>query len=325
MKHIVILWQSFIAWLPHQVDRRVRTLAWLSLIFQIILIGTGGTVRLTGSGLGCPTWPRCTADSLVNVPEQGIHGAIEFGNRLLAVVLGIIAVLAVLAVLELRKQHPALFTLAVLLLAGIPAQAVIGGISVLSELNPYVVGLHFVVSIGLVVLATALVYLVYPHPARFIAPVSRRVGILAGLSAFFVAVTILVGILTTGSGPHAGDAKAPRTGLDTVLMEHLHSYPAYAVLALTILLVLGVFHSGSTEVRRFVVALLGVEVAQIAIGLLQARTGLPIVLVNIHMVLASVLAAVMTAVMLSIWQAGIDRGQNRSNGSIPTATKSRVR
>ncbi|MHB1234139.1 MAG: COX15/CtaA family protein [Microbacteriaceae bacterium] len=324
MKRSTARWRSFINWLPDQVDGRVRGIAWLSLIFQIILIGTGGTVRLTGSGLGCPTWPRCTADSLVNVPEQGIHGVIEFGNRLLAVLLGVIAVIAVIAVLRLRRQYPRLLTLAVLLLAGIPAQAVLGGISVLSQLNPYVVGLHFVASIALVVLATVFVYLVYPHPPAGAVP-SRMLSGLAWITSFFVGVTILVGILTTGSGPHAGDAKAPRTGLDTVLMEHLHSYPAYAVVALTIMLVLAAFRFPATEIRRFAVALLAVESVQVAVGLIQARTGLPVALVNIHMVLASVLAAFMTAVVLSIRHAGAGRDQNRSSGSMPTATKSSVK
>jgi cytochrome c oxidase assembly protein subunit 15 len=302
VKRTLVLWHSLYRWLPVQVDRRVRVIAWLSLIFQVILIGTGGAVRLTGSGLGCPTWPRCTQDSLVNVPEQGIHGFIEFGNRLLAVVIGIIAVLAVVAVVKLRREHKELFVLSLLLLAGIPAQAVIGGISVLTALNPYVVGVHFVVSISLVVLATIFVYRVYQPPGTGALVVPRWFATVAWMTAIVVAITILVGILTTGSGPHAGDAKAPRTGLNNEILEHVHSYPAYTVFALTIVLIIGVIRFRQPELSRYTVALLVIEIVQIAVGLIQARTGLPVALVNVHMVLASVLAAAMTTVLLSMRQ-----------------------
>ncbi|KTR84560.1 cytochrome oxidase assembly protein, partial [Microbacterium testaceum] len=88
----------FVAWLPHDVDRRVRVFAWLSFVAEVLIIGTGGAVRLTGSGLGCPTWPRCTADSLVNTPEMGIHGIIEFGNRTLTGLVGILALIVVVLV-----------------------------------------------------------------------------------------------------------------------------------------------------------------------------------------------------------------------------------
>jgi len=96
-------------WLPSVVDRRVRIAAWASLVSQILIIGTGGAVRLTGSGLGCPTWPRCTEDSFVSTPEMGFHGLIEFGNRLLTFVLIIIAIAMFVFVLRIRKERPELF------------------------------------------------------------------------------------------------------------------------------------------------------------------------------------------------------------------------
>jgi len=293
------LWRSFYRWLPDRIDRRVRIVVWLSFIFQIVLVGTGGAVRLTASGLGCPTWPKCTADSLVNVPEQGIHGVIEFGNRLLAVLLGIIAVLAVLAVLKLRRRHPGLLPLSILLLAGIPAQAVIGGISVLSRLNPYVVGFHFVVSVALVVLATLFLFRTYRAPGDGSLVVRPWLSTVAWLTAAFVAITVLVGILTTGSGPHAGDASAPRTGLSNEILEHVHSFPAYAMFALTVVLTIGLLSTAGGSATRFAVVLLLVEFAQIAVGLWQARTGLPAALVNIHMVLACLVTSAMTLVLLS--------------------------
>src|SRR6478736_5185900 len=126
--------KRIIAWLPDHVDTRLKVIGWVYLVGQIVLVGTGGLVRLTSSGLGCPTWPKCTDDSLVNTPEMGIHGFIEFGNRLLGVVLGLIAIAAFLMVLKLRKSRPELFWLTLLAGLGIPAQALIGGISVWTNL-----------------------------------------------------------------------------------------------------------------------------------------------------------------------------------------------
>lgn len=117
-------------WLPGHVDSRVRVVAWVYLAAQILLVGTGGLVRLTQSGLGCPTWPQCTADSLVNTPEMGIHGIIEFGNRLLGVALGLLAIAAFILVLRLRRSRPDLFWLTLLAGLGIPLQGLIGGITV---------------------------------------------------------------------------------------------------------------------------------------------------------------------------------------------------
>ncbi|HZK58909.1 MAG TPA: COX15/CtaA family protein, partial [Cryobacterium sp.] len=286
-------------WLPTSVDRRVRVIAWVYLAAQILLVGTGGLVRLTGSGLGCPTWPKCTADSMVNTPEMGIHGVIEFGNRVLGAVLAILAIVAFVAILRMRKIRPDLFRLTLLAGLGIPAQAVIGGISVLTKLNPYVVGLHFVISVVLVGLCAAFVYRTYAAPGPRGSVVPLWVLIVSHLTSLFVAVTILVGILTTGSGPHAGDATAPRNGLDTELLQHVHSWPAYITLALTLVLVAASVML-RLPLRRWALLLLLVEFVQVAVGLVQARTGLPEWLVGTHMVLACVLAAVMTALILHL-------------------------
>jgi len=286
-------------WLPTSVDRRVRVIAWVYLAAQILLVGTGGLVRLTGSGLGCPTWPKCTDGSLVNTPEMGIHGVIEFGNRMLGVVLGLVAVLAFLAVVRLRRERPDLFRLALFAGLGIPAQAVIGGISVLTQLDPTVVGLHFVLSAVLVALCTAFVYRVYTGNGERTTVVPRWYAILAHVTSAVVAITIIVGILTTGSGPHAGDENAPRNGLDSEFLQHVHSWPAYLTVALTIALVIGAWRLGRS-LRTWTLALLAVEAAQVVVGLVQANTGLPAGLVGIHMVLSCVLAAAMTAVVLHL-------------------------
>ncbi|TFC61469.1 heme A synthase [Cryobacterium sp. TMT2-18-3] len=287
------------AWLPTRIDRRVRVIAWIYLTAQILLVGTGGLVRLTSSGLGCPTWPKCTADSVVNTPEMGIHGYIEFGNRLLGVALGLVAIAAFLAVVRLRKERPDLFWVALLAGLGIPAQAVIGGISVLAQLNPYVVGIHFVISVILVVLCTVFVHRVYTGrvPRTLAVPVWYRT--LAYVTSAVVFVTILVGILTTGSGPHAGDADAPRTGLDPEILQHVHSWPAYVTVALTVVLLVAAF-SRALPTQGWALLLLLVEAMQVGVGLIQSNTGLPAGLVGIHMVLSCVLVAILTALVLNL-------------------------
>ncbi|MDO9590455.1 MAG: COX15/CtaA family protein [Microcella sp.] len=278
----------------------MRVLAWASLVSQTLIVGTGGAVRLTGSGLGCPTWPRCTDDSFVATPEMGIHGIVEFGNRLLTFVLVIIAILAFLSVLRMRRERPELFRLTIALGLGIPLQAVIGGITVLTQLNPWIVGLHFVVSAVLVALAVVYVHRVYRGRTTRELMVSGAVRALALATAVGAWVTVLVGIVVTGSGPHAGDGGAARNGLDSELLQHLHAWPAYVTFALSVLLLVVALRLGRAPLRRAAIALVAVEVVQIAVGLAQARLGLPELLVGIHMVLACVLIAVVTLVLLTL-------------------------
>ena len=286
------------SWLPSTVDRRVRVVAWASLVCQLLLIGTGGAVRLTGSGLGCPTWPQCVEGSFTNTPEMGVHGVIEFGNRLLTFVLAVVVIAAFLAVLRMRRERRDLFWLTLVQGLSIPFQAVLGGITVLVGLNPYVVGAHFAVSIALVALTTVLVVRVRRGPRGRTAATPTWYATVARVMAGVVVVTVAMGILTTGAGPHAGDADTPRNGLDAALLEHLHAYPAYVLFALTLVLVVAAWRTGLP--RRAVTSLLLVELVQIAVGLTQARTGLPPVLVGIHMVLAGLLVATATATVLSL-------------------------
>ncbi|MGO4691780.1 COX15/CtaA family protein [Glaciibacter sp. 2TAF33] len=291
--------KRLVSWLPDRVDGRLRVIAWVYLVAQILLVGTGGLVRLTSSGLGCPTWPKCSEDSFVNTPEMGIHGIIEFGNRVLGVALGLLAILAFVAILRLRKQRPDLFWLTLLAGLGIPAQAIIGGITVLTQLNPYVVGLHFVVSAGLTVLCTTFLYRVATVPGERMLRAPAWFATVSQLTAIAVAVTVVVGILTTGSGPHAGDAGARRNDLDSEFLQHVHSWPAYTAFVLTVLLVVAAYRL-RLAVRGWTALLLAVELVQIGVGLLQANTGLPPLLVGVHMVLACILVAAMTAVLLNL-------------------------
>lgn len=296
------LWSRFLAWLPRHIDRRVIIAAWATLVVQIGIVGTGGLVRLTGSGLGCPTWPTCTDGSLVATPEMGIHGVIEFGNRMLTFVLVIVAIVTFLFVVRMRRTRPELFWLALAIGLYVPLQAIIGGITVLTNLNPYVVGLHFFASAILVVLSAVFVARVYatPGPRRRVVP--AWVAMTTHVTSLFVTLTVIVGILVTGSGPHAGDGGASRNGLDSAFMQHVHSWPAYTSFALTLVLVVAAWRQrpDTTHLRRWTGLLLLVEVVQIVVGLWQARTGLPIVLVNLHMVLAMLLLAAMTAVVMAL-------------------------
>ncbi len=287
-------------WLPTDVDRRVRVVAWLNLVAQTALVGTGGAVRLTGSGLGCPTWPRCTAESFISTPEMGIHGVIEFGNRTLFFVLQVIAIFALLFVLKYRARRRDLFVLTLIPAGSVLFQAVVGGIIVLSGLNPYVVGLHFLLSIALVVLATLLVFRVYNGngPRTRIGPFWLAATTYS--ASFFVFVTIIVGILTTGSGPHAGDKGAARNGLNPEILQHVHSWPAYITLGLTVVIVAAAWLIPVPGLRKSSMLLLAIEGAQIVVGVTQARLGLPEILVGLHMVLACALAAAMTLTVLSL-------------------------
>ncbi|MBC7518045.1 MAG: heme A synthase [Microbacteriaceae bacterium] len=304
---------NFWQWLPTVVDRRVRAIAWVTLTIQIVVVGTGGAVRLTGSGLGCPTWPRCTVTSVVSTPELGIHGVIEFANRLLTFVIALIAVVAFLYVVRLRRRRRDLFGLSIAIGAGIPAQAVLGGITVLTGLDPWLVGAHFLLSTVIVMLSAIFLVRAYYGAAthRRVAP--RWFAQLSYLAAALVTVAVLLGIVTTGSGPHAGDINTPRNGLNSEVIQLVHSYPAYLLLAVTILLVLGARRLKLEPARSYAGMLLLVEVGQVVIGIVQARLGLPIALVNIHLVLACLLVTAMTAVILSLSLAPLHERDLSSN------------
>lgn len=285
--------------LPRTVDVRIRRLAVASLIGQTLLVVTGGAVRLTASGLGCPTWPRCTDTSLVNTPEMGIHGFIEFGNRLLTFALAAVAALMLVYLWNLRKERRDLFLLALGLLASIPAQAVIGGITVLTNLNPWVVGLHFLVSMALVVFATLLVNRAFGRTGRFMTVAHRALpGIMRPVTAavaLFSALAVMLGVVVTGAGPHAGDADAPRNGLDWDLFSHIHAVPAYLVTAGTaVALALVLMRRIPGPFRTAVIGLLGVTVLQAIIGFTQYYNGIPALLVAAHMLGAALLMAAAT-------------------------------
>ncbi|NUT58213.1 MAG: heme A synthase [Agromyces sp.] len=289
----------FTQWLPDRVDTRIRVFAWLSFAVQTIIIGTGGAVRLTGSGLGCPTWPTCTADSLVPTEELGYHSLIEFGNRMMTGVVGIVALVLFVLVWRIRRERRDLFTLAFIVGAGVVAQAIVGGITVWTGLNPFIVGFHYVSSLVLVcVCAAFIVRMDAAAGPRELAVPGWYSGLTHATTAA-LALTIVFGILTTGAGPHSGDAAAGRNGFEAELLEHVHAWPGYALLALTVALVAGAWRL-RLPTLRWTIVLLTAELVQIGVGLYQARNGLPPLAVGVHMVLAALTAAAMTVVVLRL-------------------------
>ena len=274
---------------PRPIDRWLPYAAWATLVANVGIILTGGAVRLTGSGLGCPTWPRCTEDSFVPTGELQIHSAIEFGNRMLTFVLTAVAIATLVVVW--RSSRPDLRRLALVLALGIPAQAVIGGITVLTDLNPWIVAGHLLISLAMVSLAVLLLWRL-DHPTPDEVP-----GVMPRLALATYAATwavLYVGTVVTGAGPHAGDADSPRNGLDTEQISQAHADLVFLLLGLTIACVL-VARGG---VRRAAVTLLLVELAQGVIGFVQYFTDLPIVLVGLHLLGSALVAAYATRLLL---------------------------
>ena len=282
---------------------RLRAYAWASLASQILIVVTGGLVRLTGSGLGCPTWPKCTDESFVSVPEMGIHGLIEFGNRLLTFVLVIIAGLTFIVIRRTSKSVRYGLTLpAVLLVLGIVAQALLGGVTVLTGLNSWVVGAHFLVSGVLISIASVLVWRVYLPKHE---PISYKAVLLAWPILIVGWATVIVGVVVTGAGPHAGDAATPRNGFDLETWQHYHSWPAYVMTALTLVALVLVWRSlADNHLQNPAVKSLGlllvVAILQAVLGVIQSNTGVPALLAGVHMLGASLIISLLTFQLLAL-------------------------
>jgi cytochrome c oxidase assembly protein subunit 15 len=335
---------------------RLRLYVWLSLVTQILIVVTGGAVRLTGSGLGCPTWPMCTEESLTTTAEMGFHGIIEFGNRLLTFVLLIIAILTFAVAVRIHGNltrlrlpiigffssaiamvlflivdliyfgiaisFPAMAIFGILLVLrvretqksgivipafglglGIIFQAVLGGITVLTGLNSWIVGAHFLVSAFLIAIAAILVFRALPKPQTPVSPISKA---LAWPTAVVSLISIIAGIIVTGAGPHAGDIDTPRNGFNLEIWQHFHSYPGYLMLALILIQLFFQFRVskrlfGDLPTRALFILLL-VTIGQAVVGVVQARLGVPALLVGIHMLGAATLAALVAFQLLLLRQ-----------------------
>lgn len=261
----------------------LRRLALASIIANVGIVVTGGAVRLTASGLGCPTWPRCTDDSYVTTPEMGVYGVIEFSNRMLTFAVGLIALATVLAVLAHRPRRRGLLTLAVAVFLGIPAQAVIGGITVLTNLNPWVVGLHFLASMAVLAAAYALWRRVDEPDTPPVAVVPSPLRMLARVTTGVTVAVLVIGTWVTGSGPHAGDHGAARNGLDPESISQVHADGVFLLIGLSVALIFAFRAVGAARATRAAVVLLAVELGQGLIGFVQYFTQVPALLVGAHM------------------------------------------
>lgn len=275
----------------------LRRVANLMVITQSAIVITGASVRLTGSGLGCSTWPECTPGSYTPSPDQPeapLHAWIEFGNRLLTFVLFLNALVLMISILRNRKE---LFGLGAIQILGILAQAVLGGITVLTGLNPATVAGHFMLSIILIAAALSLRQRIYgKSPSGLI--VSKLTRNLARALVLLTFVVLIAGTIVTGSGPHAGDSTAERFPLDARTVSWIHADLVIALIgvAIALLISIQVGESGATREilgARIKVFLLA-SLVQGAIGYTQYFTGLPEVLVAFH-ILGSIL------VWLSAW------------------------
>jgi cytochrome c oxidase assembly protein subunit 15 len=262
----------------------LRRLALASLGANVIIVLTGGAVRLTGSGLGCPTWPRCTDDSYTTTRELGVHGIIEFGNRMLGGVVGLIALAVLVVALRQRPRRQAVLRLAWLTLAGVAAQGLIGGVTVNTQLNPWTVAAHFLVSMVIIAAAAALWHRTGRPDGPTMTVVPRPVLALATLLTGASALVLTLGTLVTGSGPHAGDPDTPRMGFDPETVAQLHADAVFLLIGLSVALwfALRAVSAPRAAVRASTV-LIGVELAQGAIGFVQYFTHLPALAVGLHM------------------------------------------
>lgn len=276
------------------VQSSVEKWAWAAVVANTVIVLTGGLVRLTDSGLGCPTWPKCTAESFTPHRELGSHGVIEFGNRMLTYVLVAVVVGLFIAVRRWSDSTREQRRLALVIALGVPFQAVIGGISVLTDLNPWIVSLHLILSMLLVAASMLLVVRIRGTSEVTWPPYAKQV-VLATYVVLWVVVYL--GTVVTGSGPHAGDAKAPRNGLDPHVMSHVHAASVYVLVALT---VAACVILRRTPAGRIAVILLLVELAQGTIGFVQYFTDLPIALVATHLVGAAALIAGGTRLLVTV-------------------------
>ncbi len=288
------------------IPRWIRAIFVGNLVAQSAIIVTGAVVRLTGSGLGCPTWPQCVEGSYTPTArqEEALHKYIEFGNRLLTFVVVIIAIAVLVAVLmnaRSRKlsaipQRPAIIILAIIPFVGTVAQAVLGGVTVLTGLDPLIVSAHFLLSMVLVTAAVALVARsgdLGDQPVIHLTP--KPVRFLTWLLVSVAALVVVLGVITTGSGPHSGDAQSEaRFSFDPQTVSWLHADAVFLFIGLLIGLFVSLMLFNSTgSMRKRTVLLIALTFTQGGIGFIQYFTGLPSALVAVH-----VLGAVLTWIVV---------------------------
>lgn len=293
---------AFIAerWTPK--PRTVQRAALAALVMAVVIVVTGGAVRLTGSGLGCPTWPKCTDDSITNTSEMGIHGVIEFGNRMLTYVLSAAVGWAIIAARSQKPRRHSLTRLGWAQFWVVMGNAVLGGIVVLVGLNPYTVAAHFLLSTALIAVATVMWQRTREGDSEPRPLVGKSVQQLVWALVAVTALLIAVGTVVTGAGPHAGDSsEVERIPLDWEDITRLHAVLAWIVVTLAFALwfVLRAVDAPKGPLHRtrdlFLVLL-----SQGAIGYVQYFTDLPEVLVGLHMLGSCLVWIATLRVLLSL-------------------------
>lgn len=277
-----------------------------TLIFNVIaqagIVLTGATVRLTASGLGCPTWPECVGGSITPTSDQteAFHKYIEFGNRLLTFVLLIVAIASLFAVFKHNRERKllghnkrrSLTVLALGVLLGILVQAILGGITVLTGLHPLIVAAHFMVSIGLITVAVVLLVKAQdPNDRPVVLQVAKPIHIGMRIHIWLALLVIGIGTLVTGSGPHAGDKNdIVRLGFEFKNITTVHAATVWLFLGLTVGLLFALLATAAPKpVVKQAWIVFGICVAQGIVGYTQFFTGLPWGLVAVHVLGACLL------------------------------------
>ncbi|MFI9120734.1 heme A synthase [Streptomyces bikiniensis] len=293
-------------WTPS--PRTLRRAALSAVVMSVLIIVTGGAVRLTGSGLGCDTWPKCTDDSLFATPEQGLHGAIEFGNRLLTYVLSAAVGWSIVAVRSVKPRRRGLTRLAWFQFWIVLSNAVLGGITVWMGLNPWTVAGHFLAANALLTVAVVTWHRTGEGDAAPRPRVPRPVRRLSWAIVIASGLLIALGTTVTGAGKHAGDSSdVPRMPWDWTNAAHLHAIAAWVVCALAIamwLVLRAVDAPDDTRARAR--DLLVVLLAQGGIGYVQYFTGVPEVLVSAHMLGSSLMWIAVVRLALSMRERPLD-------------------
>ena len=260
----------------------------LMVFTQSAIVVTGGAVRITGSGLGCSTWPECTPGSYTPTPDQPeapLHAWIEFGNRLLTFVLLLNALALMFVILKSCVRH--LRRLGAFQIIGILAQGVLGGITVLTGLNPATVAAHFLLSIVLIAGALSLRQRAHAQTPTTLTPIPLVRNLMKAHLVLTIAV-LFMGTIVTGSGPHAGDSTAERFNLDSKMMAWIHADLVIALLGVSVALViaikLGESEATRTRLGPLTQKFLLIALAQGAIGYIQYFTGLPEIIVGAHLI-----------------------------------------
>ncbi|GAA4220658.1 cytochrome c oxidase assembly protein subunit 15 [Streptosporangium album] len=282
-------------WSPTATTLRRWALA--AVIANVGITVTGVAVRVTQSGLGCPTWPKCTPDSLLPTAHQEIspiNMAIEFGNRLLGFVVLAVGLACLVAAMRLLPRRRALVRLAWLQPIGVAAQGLWGGLVVRSALNPVTVSVHFLISIGLIAACLALYARSQEGDAAPERLVHRDIRTLGHALIAAVAVLLVAGVVVTGTGPHSGDEIASRFAFDIETVVRIHADIVFVVVGLTFALLFALHVTDAPgHARRAALTLLVVELAQGVIGYVQYFLAVPAVLVGMH-VLGSTLVWICT-------------------------------